>query len=209
MVDEFKAVEAAYSLGICDDVSWDIDIALRGVPLFQYDPTIECLPAEHDLFNWHPIWIGGHSDPAENRDTLENIVKNNGHEQSRDLLLKCDIEESEWPLLQQTPNRVLQQFRQMVFEIHTLAFLADSHHGNNVRRALLNLTASHHVVHVHANNFAGWNVVGGVPIPSVLELTLMRKDAGDFVVSNEIFPTDMDMPCNPDAADLFLGNFVY
>lgn len=209
MVDRFEGTEAAYSLGINDDVSWDIDMALRGVPVFQYDPTIERLPEEHELFHWQPKWIGGRVDAEANMETLESLIEQNGHQNCRNMVLKCDIEGGEWPLLQLTPNRVLRQFRQMVFEIHSLGFLAERTHADNVRRAFLNLTASHHVVHVHGNNFAAWTVVGGVPVPSVLEVTLMRKDEGLFTPSEEIFPTSLDMPCNAHAADLYLGRFEY
>ena len=209
MLDSFEGVEAAYSLGINDDVSWDLDIASRGIKLFQYDPTITGLPEQHTLFNWKPVWIGGEVNHEENRETLESLIEQNGHVGNRNLILKCDIEGSEWPLLQQTPNHILRQFRQMVLEVHSMDLLSHPDHANNVRKALLNLTASHYVVHVHANNYAGWHVVGGIPIPAVMELTLARKDEGEFEFSDESFPTEMDMPCNAQDADLHLGRFVY
>lgn len=209
MVDRFEGIEAAYSLGINDDVSWDLDVAAQGIPCFQYDPTIEALPQQHPLFNWKPVWIGGDVDAAANRESLESLIVQNGHDRSRDLLLKCDIEGAEWALLQRTPSRVLRQFRQMVFEFHDLGMLCDPQHGNNVRNAFLNLTASHHVVHVHANNFAGWHVVGGVPVPAVIELTMLRKDEGEFVISEEVFPSELDMPCRSDSADMYLGRFEF
>jgi hypothetical protein len=209
MIDRFDGVEAAYSLGINDDVSWDLDVAARGIPCFQYDPTIEALPKQHSLFQWKPVWIGGDVDRAANRETLESLIGQNGHENSRNLILKCDIEGAEWPVLQQTPTRVMRQFRQIVIEFHNLGMLADPNHGNNVRNAFLNLTASHHVVHVHANNFAGWQVVGGVPVPEVLELTLLRKDEGQFDISDERFPSELDMPCHSGSADMYLGRFEF
>ena len=209
MVDRLDNIEAAYSLGINDDVSWDLDVAARGVPCFQYDPTIDALPQQHPLFNWKPVWIGGDVDPSANRETLESLIVQNGHEKSSSLILKCDIEGAEWSLLQQTPSRVLRQFRQMVFEFHNLGMLADPHHGNNVRNAFLNLTSSHYVVHVHANNFAGWQVVGGIPVPAVIELTLLRKDEGEFGLSDETFPMELDMSCNSESADMYLGRFEY
>lgn len=142
-------------------------------------------------------------------ETLESLIHQNGHEANRNMILKCDIEGGEWPLLQHTPNTVLNQFRQMVFEFHGFGMLADHAHANNVRRALINLTASHHVVHVHANNFAPFAIVGGVPVPEVLELTLVRKDEGIFSPSQEVFPTPQDMPCNSRHADLYLGQFDF
>lgn len=209
MIDRFDEIGAAYSLGINDDVSWDLDIAARGIPVFQYDPTIEAVPEQHELFSWRPVWIGGVVDPGANMETLESLIDQNGHKNRNDLMLKCDIEGGEWPLLQNTPNRVLRQFRQMVFEIHNLGYLANMYDANNVRKAFLNLTASHNVVHIHANNFAGWQVVGGIPVPAVIEVTMIRKDEGSFSVSDEVFPTPLDMPCNSNLADMYLGRFEY
>ena len=209
MLDRFKGIEAAYSLGINEDVSWDLDMARLGIPLFQYDPTIAELPQQHPLFNWEPTWIGGEVDEQKGVETLDRLIVKNGHVGNRNLLLKCDIEGAEWPMLQNISNSVLAQFRQIVIEIHNFGFLAEYHHAENVRKAILNLTSSHHVIHVHANNFAPFVVVGGIPVPAVLELTLVRSDEGDFVPSTEIFPTALDMPCHSSEADLYLGRFTF
>ena len=125
------------------------------------------------------------------------------------MLLKCDIEGSEWALLQTTPNATLRKFDQIVIEVHAMDFMMSDAHADNVRRSLGNLTKSHRVVHVHANNYAPIIVMGGLPIPNCLELTLVRKDAGSFEPSGEIFPTPLDMPCARDSADLYLGNFNF
>ena len=208
MLDRFIGIEAAYSLGINDDVSWDIDIARLGIPIYQYDHTIPGPPELHPLFSWEPICISGYP-TNEGQSTLEALLKKNGHSDSSNLLLKCDIEGSEWGLLQATSNEVLRAFDQIVIEIHNMAHLLNEHDGNNARRSLMNLTKSHRVVHVHANNFAPVMVMGGFSIPNVLELTLVRKDAGEFVPSTEVFPTELDMPCASDRADIYLGTFVF
>ena len=209
MLDRFDGLEAAYSLGINDDVSWDLEIADRGIPVFQYDHTIPELPERHPLFRWEPKQIAGTVDPARNIEDLVTLVRRNGHENCRNLLLKCDIEGAEWSLMQQTPLDVLAQFRQIVMEVHDMVYLADGHHAENVLWAFRNLTSSHHVVHVHANNFSPFSIVGGTPFPTTLELTLIRKDEGRFSASSETFPTPLDMPCNPALADLQLGTFQY
>ena len=209
MIDMFDGIDAAYSLGINDDVSWDLDIAKMGIPLFQYDPTISNLPQEHKLFNWEPVWIGGQEDKENNVQSLENLIIKNGHSGSRNLLMKCDIEGSEWSMLQYTPNSVLSQFKQMVFEIHDLKFIAEREHLDNVRDAIFNLTLSHNLVHIHGNNYGGWTVVGGIPLPNVIEVTMIRKDFGEFIDSDEIFPSTIDMPCNREMSDMFIGNFLF
>jgi hypothetical protein len=107
MLDSFEGIKAAYSLGINDDVSWDLDIAAHGIPIFQYDHTIESLPRQHPLFQWNKKCIGGHVDEAAGVETIENLIKKNGHESCNDMLLKCDIEGAEWLALNVTPNSVL------------------------------------------------------------------------------------------------------
>jgi hypothetical protein len=209
MLDLFDNVQAAYSLGINDDVSWDLDIAARGIPVYQYDHTISGLPEDHPLFHWEPKCIGGVADEGRGIETLERLIAKNGHDEATNMILKCDIEGSEWPLLQRTSNSTLRRFSQIVIEIHSMDRLADRQHADTVRRAFSNLTASHRVVHVHANNFARWEILGGVPVPEVIELTLARKDLGSFSVSDEVFPTSLDMPCMPERADYYLGRFSF
>src|SRR5262249_33933554 len=41
IIDDLSGVVAALSLGICDDASWDMDIAKRGIDVFQFDHTID------------------------------------------------------------------------------------------------------------------------------------------------------------------------
>lgn len=125
------------------------------------------------------------------------------------MILKCDIEGHEWLSLVFTPNRILRQFSQIVLEVHTLGNLKYEDFAHTARQFALNLTASHRVINVHGNNYSGFDVVGGIALPTTLELTFVRKDMGDFVISSRSFPSDEDMPCDPFSADLHLGSFVY
>lgn len=209
MVDDFIGIEAAYSIGINDDVSWDLDIVDRAIPVFQYDHTIEAVPVEHALARWRKMGLGAVNDPGASLMTLQQMIEDNGHTESRNLILKCDVEGAEWAVLGALPAGILGQFRQIVMEIHCLNFLDDPVWADSIRKGLSCLAASHNLVHVHGNNYAEWTAIGGIPVPSVMEITMMRKDAGSFDESEEIFPTALDMPCNPDAADYFLGRFVF
>jgi hypothetical protein len=209
MLDHFENMDAAYSLGVSDDVSWDLDVANRGIPVFQYDHSITELPLQHELFNWEKIGIASESDPDRGLDTVPNLITKNGHERSINLLLKCDIEGHEWAIFSAMPKATLSKFRQIVVEVHYLDNLHDGVFANAVRSALSNILASHRVVHIHGNNFATWTVVGGVTFPAVLEITFARLDTGVFSVSDEIFPTALDMPCHHRAADFYLGRFAF
>ena len=206
MIDAFDGIEAAYSLGINDDISWDSEIAQRDIDIFQYDHTIEDLPYQSSRFHWQKIGIAAFS--SGNMMSITDIIENNGHGESKNLLLKCDIECAEWEALQHTSKKTLSQFSQIVIELHDIYRLGDPT-DFFVRHGLVNLTNSHKVVHIHGNNYGGIRTIGGISVPNVLEVTLLRKDMGEFIPSASVFPTSMDMPCNKDRADIFLGSFAF
>jgi hypothetical protein len=206
MADAFAGVEAAYSLGINDDVSWDREIASFGIDVFQYDHTIDALPEENGRFHWHRLGIAGES--GQGMTSLADATVANGHAEARNLLLKCDIETAEWDMLRRMPPGVLSRFSQIVLELHDIVRLADPA-DVEARQAIASLTESHRVVHVHANNYGGIRHFGGYMLPNVLELTLLRRDMGEFRPSILTFPTAMDMPCAPDRADIQLGTFTF
>ncbi|UZW55074.1 hypothetical protein NUH86_16630 [Sphingobium sp. JS3065] len=206
MIDAFDEVEAAFSLGINDDVSWDLDIAQRDINIFQYDHTIDSLPVKNQYFHWEKMGIAAFS--SENMRSITDAVQSSGKIESKNLLLKCDIECAEWEALRYTSSEILSKFSQIVIELHDICRLGDPEdHG--VRQALVNLTNSHRVVHIHANNYGGTRMIGGIFLPNVVEVTLLRKDMGEFIPSQQKFPTAMDMPCNRAHADIFLGDFTF
>jgi hypothetical protein len=208
MSDDFEGVTTVFSLGIDDDVSWDLDMANKGLKIFQYDHTIDQVPAIHPNFTWEKTGISS-DDSLEGYKTLTKVVEENSNCEDNDLILKCDIEGHEWPVIASCHSALLARFRQIVIEIHAMNALANSKHANLIRQAITNLTTYHHVVHVHANNHAPWAILGSIPVPTVLELTLLRKDRGNFVPSTSEFPTPIDMPCWSNAADYPLGRFKF
>lgn len=205
MIDTFAQAEAAYSFGINDDVSWDLQIAHHGIDVFQYDHTIEDLPETNPHFHWHKVGIAGRS--SDGMTSIDDAIVANGHGHLQNMLLKCDIEGAEWETLRNTSAKTLAQFSQIVIELHDLYRVG--HSIDDIHQAIANLTHSHYVVHVHANNFGGVRLVGGISIPNVIEVLLVRKDMGEFKPSELTFPTSMDMPCNGNQADIYLGNFTF
>ena len=208
MLRDFGKIGAAYSLGIEREVSWDRQIASYGVDIFQYDHTIDGLPEQNDRFHWSKIGISATPKPEENLDTLENLIMGNGHE-NFNLLLKCDIEGHEYGMLKATPRALLQRFSQIVMEIHGLEGLGDINYAKSLYDAFSKLTADHQVIHVHANNHAPFVILGGIPVPSVMELTLVRRADYEFSPCQTTFPTELDAPCHPHKPDFYLGNFTF
>lgn len=208
MAEDFDGVSTAFSLGIDHDVSWDLDMAGKGIKIFQYDHTIERLPETHSLFKWEKTAIVPER-LGPGFKTLADVVAENSTLADQDLILKCDIEGFEWPVFSQCGSDLLARFRQIVIETHAFHILTNPGHAELIRRAAVNLSANHRVVHVHANNYAPWAILGGIPVPTVLEFTLLRKDRGIFKPSTLEFPTELDMPNDVSRVDYPLGKFRF
>lgn len=208
MLDDFGSSEVAYSFGINDDVSWDRDVAALGLDVYQYDHTIDALPEENDRFHWSRLGLS--HEPSATMRTLPDLIGGNGHGGNRDLILKLDIEGSEWDVVPSLPPSCLDQFRQIVMEIHGLCYIGLPGWYERILPTCQALARRHRVVHVHANNCAAYSVVGLVPVPAALEVTFVRADSDKvFTPFQGVFPTELDMPCAPSLPDLHLGAFRF
>jgi hypothetical protein len=203
MLDYELDTKVAYSLGIGDDVSWDLDMASIGCQVWQYDNTIESLPMEHPRFHWKKIGIA--SVTGDGMMSLPDIIRETGHSDKFDMILKMDIEGTEWSVFSGQDNAaVLPQFSQIVIELHKLIPDNDARY-ENVIAVLARINETHQCIHVHPNNWGYLGIVGGVMIPDTLEVTYVRRGDHEFERCDKTFPTELDMSCRPEVPDYFLG----
>ena len=204
MVDDFADTKVIYSCGICDDVSWDLDMVARcGADVFMYDHTIDALPEKHPKFHYFKTGITGVYDPSHPElDSLPRLIEKNGHTDDWNIVLKMDIEGSEYPVFGEIDYDTMKRFSQIVLEIH---FLNARHLENQICYVLDKLNATHQVVYLHGNNYSPAISYGGRVLPDVLEATYIRKDRCQFKESTRYFPTKMDTPNNPAGLDINLG----
>jgi len=201
MFDDFSSNSIAYSFGINDDVSWDKDIASRNIDVFMYDHTIVRLPEHNRRFHFFKNGITG-SKPQQHCKTMEEFVRENGHQNHNNLILKMDVEGCEWDFLQQVPSNVLSQFSQMVFEFHEMT---RGQYDGLIVPALEKLNTTHQAVHLHANNYGNVKWMGNRFLPETFEVTYLRRSDHEFVPSVRSFPTPLDQPCNQQLPDIVLG----
>jgi hypothetical protein len=202
-IDDFSPVRTHLSFGIGGNDSADLDIALRGIKVLQFDHTIEQAPSLHENLQFHRQQIvpDGPYSPKE-------LIRE--HDRGdHTLTLKIDIEQDEWPVLEPMSADDLKAFRQITGEFHGMDFIADDAYYGRVLRGLEKLHAGFFVCHVHANNYAPLMVYGGVVIPAVFELTYANRDVYQPIASAEVFPGPLDQPCNPAVPDYVLGAFRY
>ena len=210
MLDDFqRKIEAAYSLGIGSDVSWDESIACRGIEVFMYDHTIGRLPRNHPKFHYFKTGVTG-SNKGVNLKTLATLIAENNHITCKNLILKMDIEGCEWDVFQEISSSTINQFYQIVVEFHYLTQgVYESNH--KIVEVLKKINQTHQSIHVHANaNVASYPLwIGELILPSVLEVTYIRRvDFRDKLIKNtRLFPTEHDQPTLACWPDVYLGSF--
>jgi hypothetical protein len=210
MVDDFdqSKIEAAYSFGILDDVSWDEAIANRGIDVFMYDHTIGGLPKENPRFHFFKTGVAG-LEGGPNLKTLDALIAENRHQENRNMLLKMDIEGYEWDVFRQLPSSNINQFRQIVLEFHQLTPFGSEAAYNRIVEVLRKINQTHQAVHIHGNNWSVPAWIGDLVLPDFLEVSYVRR--GDFkerlAPGTRQFPTDLDMPAFKDWPDIYFANF--
>jgi hypothetical protein len=189
MLDCFQSTNVAYSLGIGSDVSWDLALAERGGTIFQYDYSIERPPIEHPCFHFFRIAVSGKHRPGSK--TISEILIDNGHADVTDIILKMDIEGSEWDLFDLMDRSELLKFRQISCELHDVA---SPKHLARTLRVLNKICSDFYCVHLHANNAQSLKDLYGLQIPNLLEATFVRKSdmPGDVVPGS--MRRDLDRP---------------
>lgn len=205
-VNDFGNVGAALSFGIGDDVSWDLDIAAKSIPVYQFDHTIERAPTAHPLHTFQRQRIAATDAPGcVSLDTLAKRLLANCER----ALLKIDIEGDEFAVFNATSHETLAKFSQIVCEFHHFQFTTAPIWSQRCLSVMKKLKEVFEVVHVHANNAMSFTNVGNVVLPELLEITFANKAHYQFAETCEIFPTAIDRPNLPDRLDLWLGCFKF
>lgn len=207
MANDFNDVRTAYSFGINDDVSWDKDIAIKGIQVFQFDPTIDSLPENHPNFTFIKKGIYGGNDfhllPRDSSyyfDTLKNFI-NTYSPSDNNLLLKMDVEGYEYESLLESRD-ILHRFKQITLEFH---FLTDPMWANLFCHISSLLSQTHQLIHVHGNNASNVVTIFGHSVSAAMEFTYLRKDNYTFKKSKLYYPTPLDMPNIPNKREVLLG----
>ena len=195
----------AYSFEICDDVSWDKDMASRGYDVFMYDHTIDGLPENNDRFHWSKLGIADGVTDDERLKTLEELISMNHHENERSMILKMDVEGAEWGFLESVKPETLAQFSQITLEIHDMINPSSPERILNI---LHKINATHQLIHLHANNFGDYITVGGQNFASVLEASYVLRDKYKIALNYDVnLPLGIDMPNKRTAPDIELGRW--
>lgn len=203
--DDLNFIDNVLSIGIGNEDSFDYFFADKKIPVTQYDHTVDGAVHSHEFYKFNKIsWD---SVDADNSRTLETMMQLGNLKLSCNGILKFDVEGAEWECIPKINPDLLKHFRIIVCELHGLTSVNNNEHREIVRKTLEILTSNHTVVHLHANNCCGISVIEGIPIPAVVEITLLRNDRSKFTPTKSTIPGPLDFPNMADRPELFWNYF--
>ena len=173
-IDDLNKRDLFISAGIADDFNVDQQVVDRVGKLIMIDPSIDPIifPQDNQEFIQLPLA------PISNKKgiSLEELLTKNHYP---DAILKMDIEGAEWDILADLEQEKYKHFRQIVMEFHWLSNVNDNTLHLKKIKALTKLNCFHQIISIHVNNYGEYRIMGGVPIPDVVEITYLRKS--DYV----------------------------
>ena len=191
------AVTSGYSYGINAEDSWGCEIASTlKIPIHQYDcynPIVPGCPGDPARF--HAECVGPERDVRAGKpfDTFARHLEVNGDVGKR-LVVKMDVEGSEWLTLAGAPDHVLNAIDQMAVEFHEVESASFLDTARRLREFF-------YVAHMHQNNYLCQP--GFDPFPGqVFEVLLVNKRiavADPWVSARG--PSPLDAPNAPGVPD--------
>lgn len=201
--DDFVGVGACISPGVAQEVSFDFQLAERGLDIHMFDASVKGPPIQHPKFHFTEKFFDVVDDTTNVRlDSVANAIS----QKSGDMLLQMDIEGAEWRVLLDVSRETLLRFRVIVIEFHAMNQLFGRSFFRLTTPVFKKLLATHEIVHLHPNNCLPLDTRNGISIPPVLEITFLRKDRQFNMHENVALPNQLDAKCVVQNADVKLPN---
>jgi len=172
--DDLDGIEYCFSPGVGTVSDFESQLAERRIRSFLADYSVDKPPITGPEFTFDKTYLG--SSNREHFITLESWKDKYLKDYTGDMILQMDIDGCEYEVILATPDKLLDQFRIIVLELHDLDRMFDPFSFRIFSACFEKLLASFHVVHIHRNNGCAHVVgVGSVEVPKMLEFTFYNK----------------------------------
>ena len=206
--DDVNSIEACFSPGVGLLSGFEEDCSKYGMKVFLADKSVDSPASKNPQFNFIKKNIG----PITNEDfiTLDDWVNSSDLESlDSDLMLQMDIEGYEYSTILNISNKLMNRFRIVVIEFHSLNRLWDKEFFNIASLVFDKLLQNHSCVHIHPNNCCGIFKLKGVEIPNVAEFTFVRNDRIEKKKGQISVPHSLDFDCDNNSKTLVLPKQWY
>lgn len=204
--DDLSGISTCFSPGVDVTASFEKDLLARGIWSHLADASVDGAPDGLKVLSFTKKFLGAATNGKYM--TLQYWVKREAP-LTGDLILQMDIEGGEYTTILATPIDILRRFRIIAIEIHNTQAWFSPIAWECVQSFFTALLADFHVVHNHPNNNCPFIDVDGILIPTVFELTLLRKDRAQPEGYCDTFPHPLDQPNVLDKPDRPLPESMY
>jgi hypothetical protein len=149
---------SAYSLGVEHHDQWSQDVVDKlNITVNQFDCTVQGSDCKRCNFFKKCIVSADGANPVPEHETegwsLEQALSETSQANAMDasLLMKMDIESSEWPIYASESPEVLRKFGELIVEFHNLQ--DEARHPLYLQAMQHILAAGFKVAHLHGNNY--------------------------------------------------------
>jgi hypothetical protein len=185
--------------GVAGNIDFEKEIASFGIPVHTYDPTVKDLTECKSTIRHHSValeWEPTQFTKSINLSTALSIFTADMIE-TKDGILKLDIEGSEWGLLEKCEAQ-LEFFQQICVEFHDFYRSSDENFRASALNCLDRILLSHTPVSLHSNNYSTLLSFGHAIIADVVEVTFVRTDLLDKLKHTDF---RLSTPNNSDMLD--------
>lgn len=188
----------SYGVGPTDDlISFDKHLANLGKHVYLYDGSVNTFWDHRPEFHFKSEYV--------NSGNILTHIDENGHKDITNIVLKMDIEGSEYETFNNINPSIFSHFNQIGIEIHNLVW--QNRAPEDIFKLLSKLNQYYYIVHVHGNNCSAAVVDG---LPDVLELAYIRKDVFDsrWPVNKLVKPCPiegLDYPNNGNSPEIHMN----
>jgi hypothetical protein len=196
--NDLSGISVCFSPGVDVTASFEIDLCKRGIGSHLADASVDAPPKNFTPLSFTKKYLGGC-----NNDTYMTLTSWMYEQRAfmGDFILQMDIEGGEYTTLLCTPPDVLRKFRIIAVEIHNVQTWFTPLAWPVVTTFFEKLLEDFRVVHNHPNNNCPFIEVDGILMPTVFELTLLRKDRTIALDYCDEFPHPLDQPNVLDKPD--------
>ncbi len=197
LINDLNRDDTLLSIGVGENISFDLDCEKQVSKIVLVDHSIPLFEIPNSNYSLYRKRLATYEDSSSI--TIENLLKNH---QSKDYILKMDIEGDEWKILSQLSPDILNRFRQIIIEFHDLNNFGKF---DLIITALNNLSGTHLPVVIHPNNIGGYQVIDEYLCPNVLETTWLRRSSYEFEAGIHEEVIKLAAPNNPEKIDLWVS----
>lgn len=188
--DDLEGIEYCFSPGVSAVSDFENHLADLHIRSYLADYSVTSPPIDRPEFTFDKKFLG--SSNRKNYFTLASWKATYLNGYTGDLILQMDIEGSEYEVILNLPDSLLDQFRIMVIEFHDLDRLFDPFAFRLISSCFERLRGSFHVAHIHPNSQDGSLRCGDIEVPRSMEFTFLNKKRASRTKPQVAFPHKLD-----------------